>query len=370
MFHVRSIRLCYLCGIILMALFVIQLSFVLFNARLLSLTLIRGFSRGSTQGRMPTDEYLQIRWGSASNLTVCHTDDYLIVYILSTVDNTQRRKAIRSTWGSKHGGVCFVFILGQTHGTRTTQTWIDQEKNRYRDIVQIDHTDSYANRVYKEVGALQWTQRVHPTIPYLFHTDDDLIVDTLLVSSIARLLVSNSSEHNSYCSRHRPSLISQMMSSNREHFFRAVQVIHDQSTSRDSGELSIDRNVWPYATLPQYCSGYGWLMSTSVRDRLVSASLTYPRAKVVWIGDVFVSGFLAVAANVQCTRLEIDFKETTTAANCSCLLSKKPMLAICPTSLHSGRASDTDAQMYAEYQRAWNVIQLRHQSTETLNNYC
>ena len=370
MFYRRSIRPWYLYGTVLIALFLIRLSVVLINDGQVRLTLIRDFSRGSTQGRISADARLQIRLGSSSNLTVCRTNDYLIIYVLSTVGNTQQRKAIRSTWGSKQGGVCFVFILGQTHNTGTTQIFIDQEKNQYHDIVQIDHAESYANLVYKEVAALQWTQRVHPTIPYLFKTDDDLIVDTLLVSGIARMLVSNSSEHSPYCSRHRPSLVSNIMSSRREDFFRGVRVIHHQSTSRHSGELSIDRDVWPYSTLPPYCSGYGWLMSKTVRDRLVSASVTYPLAKVVWLGDVFLSGFLGLAANIECTGLEIDFKETEAAANCSCLLSKKPMLAICPTSFHSGRDRFTEAQKYAEYQRAWNVIQLRHQSAEKLNNYC
>ena len=35
---------------------------------------------------------------------------------------------------------------------------VNQERNKYQDIVQIDHVESYANVVYKEVAALQWSR--------------------------------------------------------------------------------------------------------------------------------------------------------------------------------------------------------------------
>ncbi len=44
-------------------------------------------------------------------------------------------------------------------------------------------------------------------------------------------------------------------------------------------------------------------------------SLTYPFNKTVWIGDVFLSGFIAKAANVKCTGISIDCEQTS-SANC------------------------------------------------------
>ena len=115
--------------------------------------------------------------------------------------------------------------------------------------------------------------------------------------------------------------------------------------------------------LPLYCSGFGWLMSNYVRDRLVNASYTYPLNKVAWIGDVFLSGFLAKAANVKCTGIHIDYDQTA-SANCSCLMQNNPMLTVCSSSFHAG-GGGTELQRYTEYRKAWRVIQLRHNSTNT-----
>ncbi|CAM4903500.1 unnamed protein product, partial [Rotaria socialis] len=40
-----------------------------------------------------------------------------------------------------------------------------------------------------------------------------------------------------------------------------------------------------------------------------------------------------------------------------------PMLTVCSSSFHSG-GGGTEIQRYLEYQKAWQVIQLRHNSTD------
>ncbi|CAF4152417.1 unnamed protein product, partial [Adineta steineri] len=93
--------------------------------------------------------------------------DILIIHILSTANNFDRRKIIRSTWASPLIGTCFVFILGKSQdSTSSTQLRIDHEKRQYKDIVQIDHVESYGNVVYKEVAALHWSSHFYPSIPY------------------------------------------------------------------------------------------------------------------------------------------------------------------------------------------------------------
>ncbi|CAM4872902.1 unnamed protein product [Rotaria socialis] len=310
-------------------------------------------------------QYLDVHLDLATNSAMCQKHDYLIIYVLSTITNVQRRQVIRSTWGSKQKGVCFVFIVGQVSGTTANageyQLKINNEKREHHDVVQIDHFESYANVIYKEIAALKWANHFYPDIPYLFKTDDDLIVDTILVSSIGKLLLTNVSLHDSFLVQNRPNLVSSIISSNRETFFRGGWATDYQPTLRD-GKFGVSENVWPHAVLPAYCSGFGWFMSKNIRERLVNASLTYPIEKAAWVGDVFVSGFLAKEANVKCTGLEIDFDQTA-SANCSCLMVNNPMLTVCSSSFHSG-GGGTEIQRYLEYQKAWQVIQLRHNSTD------
>jgi hypothetical protein len=313
--------------------------------------------------------YLHVQLDLTINTAICQTDDYLIIYVLSTVTNIQRRNVIRSTWGSKQKGVCFVFILGQVVGNiAEIQMKINNEQKEYQDIFQINHTESYSNVVYKEIAALRWSQRFYPNIPYLFKTDDDLIVDTILVKSIGHLLLTNVSNPDSFLSKYRPILISNVQSADRATFFRGGWAMDFQPTVRDRGKFGVSKDVWPHPVLPAYCSGFGWFMSKHIRDQLVNASYTYPLNKTAWVGDVFVSGFLAKAANVKCTGIEIDFEQTA-SANCSCLMFNNPMLTVCSSSFHAG-GGGTEIQRYGEYQKAWKVIQLRHNLTNRTIDVC
>ena len=313
--------------------------------------------------------YFRVQLDFTSNTAICQKDDYLIIYSLSTANNVERRNVIRSTWATKQPGVCFVFILGQVVNQPVeTQLKINVEKAQYQDIVQINHRESYANVIYKEVAALQWSQYFYPTIPYLFKTDDDLIVDSILASSIAHLLLTNVSNNDSVLSKYRPVLLSNIQSSDRITFFRGGWAMDYQPTLRGGGKFGVSEAVWPHPVLPAYCSGFGWFMSRHVRDRLVNASYTYPLNKIAWIGDVFVSGFLAKTANVKCTGIHIDYEQTG-SANCSCLMLNNPMLTVCSSSFHAG-GGGTELERYIEYRRAWQVIQLRHNSTNTNSVKC
>ena len=372
MWVLRKYRPSYPHLIILLALLVILL-YAVFYDRTPPLNSVRALPQNRSSVTVAKVEYIRILLDSTSNYTICRPDDHLMIYILSTANNVQRRKVIRSTWGSKRNRTCLVFILGQVSGRTKNagmlQMLINNEKDQFNDIVQIDHIESYANVVYKEVAALVWAQKFYPTIPYLFKTDDDLIVDILLLSDVAQLLVTNTSQTDSYFARHRPAVVSSLMSADRDTFFRGGWSMDYQPTVRGGGKFSISTDVWPHAVLPPYCSGFGWIMSKNVRDRIVQASYTYPLKKVAWIGDVFLSGFLAKAASVRCTGLAIDLEQTG-SANCSCSMAMNPMLTVCSSTFHAGGGSSVEAKKYVEYQRAWEIIQLRHNFTEKLVNYC
>lgn len=309
-------------------------------------------------------EYLNSRINLTANTAACQSDDILIVYVLSTATNFDRRQMIRATWASPLVGTCFVFVLGRALSSPAVQHRIAIEKRVHKDMVQIDHPESYANVVYKEVAALHWSAHFYPSIPYLFKTDDDLIVDTLLVSSIAQLLVSRVQNSSSYLARHRPTLVTEVLAMDRTTLFRGGWSMGYQTTLRE-GKFGVSQSVWPHPVLPLYCSGFGWLMSNDVRNRLVDASYTYPVNKTAWIGDVFVSGFLAKAAKVQCDGIAIDFEQTMTG-KCACYLRQRPMLTVCSSTLHGGGAPNETAK-FSEFEQAWEAMKQRHVGTAKLN---
>lgn len=305
------------------------------------------------------DEYLRVEFNVSSITPRCQPDDVLLFYILSTSSNFARRKNIRSSWGSKLAGTCFVFVVGNTERNSQLQSDLNAEQEKHRDLVQINHLESYRNVIYKEVAALLWSARHYRTIPYLFKTDDDLIVDSILVASIGRFLVTNEKDSVKYISKHRRALVDQLIKSNRTMFFRGGWDMSGQPTQHGDGKFGVDPHVWPEKILPPYCSGFGWLMSSFVRDQLVRAAEIYPRKQIVWIGDVFLSGFVARAAQVRCSGMPIDFEQVA-GIQCPCSFFKKPMLTVCSSSMHAGGGAPNDPNGENEFADSWKVIRQRH----------
>lgn len=317
-----------------------------------------------------SSKYFHVNLNSKTTTARCKYDDNLIIYILSTVTNFKRRDIIRATWGSPMTGTCFIFIVGKVQNSSLIQLLLNNEQRKYNDIVQINHLESYANVIYKEVAALKWSHNNYPFIPYLFKTDDDLIIDSILLSSIAQILVTNLIINASYILKYRPQLVQTLLYSDRAKLFYSGWAMDHQPTLRD-GKFRISEDIWSNQYLPAYCSGFGWLMSKIVRDKLLHASYSYPSDKLIWVGDVFVSGFLATKANVNCKFLSIDYEQTL-SGNCSCLMRQQPMLTVCSSSLH-GQISNDETTTYKEYKKAWRIIQQRHSliymnSTNSINS--
>ncbi|CAF1044384.1 unnamed protein product [Didymodactylos carnosus] len=306
-----------------------------------------------------TEKYIRVHFVPFSYVNICKNDDQLLIYVLSTLKNSERRNHIRKTWANKKyhsmlSKTCFIFIVGtQASGmdTENYQKHLNNEQQLYNDIVQINHRESYQNVVYKEISALQWSYKYYRFIPFLFKTDDDLIIDSIFLSSIVHSLIRKDVK-NTYADKNRPHLMSSLVPINHKAFFKGWGM-GQQPTLRE-GKFGISLKVWPHEILPPYCSGFGFIMSSGVRDRLYRASLFYRTEYVAWIGDVFISGFLARVAQVQCTEFGIDYEQTG-SKNCSCLMKKNSMLTVCSTVLHMG------IEEYDEYEKAWKFILQRHQ---------
>jgi hypothetical protein len=134
----------------------------------------------------------------------------------------------------------------------------------------------------------------------------------------------------------------------------------DSQRTVRNGKFGVSPSVWLKSFLPLYCSGFGWIMSKNVRDKLINVSRTYPLNKTAWVGDVFLSGFLAKAANVTCKSLAIDFYQTS-SGKCACLMGQRPMLTVCSSTIHSAGPNNETAKL-SEYGTAWEAIQQRHSS--------
>lgn len=96
----------------------------------------------------------------------------LLVLVKSGAGNVDLRSGIRETWG-KHPPefVRIVFLLAKTDAQ--TQKLIDQESDKYSDIIQEDFVDIYINNTYKTIMGYNWGVTYCSTASFFFFVDDD-----------------------------------------------------------------------------------------------------------------------------------------------------------------------------------------------------
>ena len=194
--------------------------------------------------------------------SLCKSTDLIHVYILSTAQNFLRRQAIRQTWANKSeyehlNIICFAFIVGlSTSGSSSGLPFngdIIKEAAFHQDMVQLNLKETYEHVAYKEVGALKWSYIYASHIPYLFKTDDDLIIDTLLLSDIIKFLVKNRTDHSLYIEKHQimKDFVQQMHKVDKYTLFKGY-FLGGIPTLR-SGKFGVHEFAWNHDKLPAYC---------------------------------------------------------------------------------------------------------------------
>ncbi len=195
-----------------------------------------------------------------NNSLICKQNDILLVYILSTSRNFQRREAIRRTWAKKKdyqqlNDICFIFIVGLSvyNSSLPYNGDVKREGSIYRDIIQLNINETYQNVVYKEVGALKWSHLYASQIPFLYKTDDDLVIDTLLLSDIVTFFIQNTTGHSFYLQKHieMQQFVQQMQDVDKYTLFKG-QDLGGIKTFR-SGKFGIHQLAWNHDLLPPYC---------------------------------------------------------------------------------------------------------------------
>lgn len=201
---------------------------------------------------------------------------YLLILIHSAAKNFRARKTIRSTWGAvKHyNGVAVVsfFLLGRTDALMQKQ--IDTESQQNNDIIQGDFIDTYRNLSYKNVMGLHWTENYCNSTKYILKVDDDVLVNIYKFLSYL-LMKSEKNEFGNYIT---------------------CPFFGNRLPQRETeGKWYVSMAYYPYLNFPPYCRGFVYFLTSDVRKRLYEASRT---VKLLWLDDVYVTGFIAFQAGV------------------------------------------------------------------------
>lgn len=105
---------------------------------------------------------------------------FRIVYVVkSAIENFERRKAIRSSWGFERRFFDVpsrtVFLLGM-HPDDELQAKVNIEATKHKDIIQANFIDAYYNNTIKTMTGLKWLVKHCLNAKFYMFVDDDMYV--------------------------------------------------------------------------------------------------------------------------------------------------------------------------------------------------
>ncbi|KAM6962699.1 lactosylceramide 1,3-N-acetyl-beta-D-glucosaminyltransferase A [Aplochiton taeniatus] len=212
-------------------------------------------------------------------------DILLLLFVKSSPENFERRKAIRDTWGNESyvedtlgESVKVVFVLGlhPNSGKRATvQKALLQENRYYRDMVQQDFVDTFHNLTAKLLLQFHWGHAYCRHALFLMSADDDIFV-------------------------HIPNLVHYLQGLQRSqaqtkdlwvgHVHRGAPPVR-----RKTSKYHVPYEMYPWPAYPDYTAGAGYVVSRDVAAKIYRATLALNTS--MYIDDVFM-GICANAAGV------------------------------------------------------------------------
>lgn len=223
----------------------------------------------------------------------CNSNIKALILVHSAPENIKKRSVIRQTWGSQFSSYRpfrIIFLLGKVN-TQNLQIQLELENSVHSDILQGSFIDAYRNMTYKHVMAFKFYTYSCPNAQILIKVDDDVFVNTPLISQYisnkenpTSLNYSNNninlfSENLLFCDKYSQSLV--------------------KRTYRSKWRVSFKEYSKRY--YPPYCPGFAIIYSSDVVFRLYSAAQKH---KYFWIDDVLITGVIASSINITITSMK------------------------------------------------------------------
>ncbi|CAI9726064.1 beta-1,3-galactosyltransferase 1-like [Octopus vulgaris] len=207
----------------------------------------------------------------------------LLLYIVRSFHtNFGRREILREIFQdiphdpySKNIIVRHVFIFGKTKNS-TLESLIQNESNKYRDIIQEDFMESYTNVSLKTIMAWKWSVEFCGNADYVMVMNDELFVDQYKLV---------------------PYLQHQLLQSTRKDRFVACYRYEDSGDVKFFHEVKhVPQNIlYKGKRFPRFCNGVGYVAHIFLINKLYIAALD----NHVFMPDDAWNGLLAEKLNIE-----------------------------------------------------------------------
>lgn len=193
----------------------------------------------------------------------------LIFEILSKSSSFLERYAYRKIY-SKYSFIKIYFCIGKSKFEKVNNI-INEESNKYDDIIQFDVYDNYYNIVYQEIGGMRWINKFCKKYKYLIEQGSDIFFNIPLFYKL-------------YASK--------------SYTYSAIgNLINDGRVIRDNkSQFYIPKSVYNETKYPTYMNGPCQIFSMESISKIVKASFKMPL--VIVIDDVYI-GFLMKISKIR-----------------------------------------------------------------------
>lgn len=203
----------------------------------------------------------------------CEHHHFLLILVSSAPPNVERRDYIRSTWAVDKSNILkprwkTVFLVAQTQ-IQNNSKLLMKENEVHADLIRADYYDHYWNQTLKLLMGFEWAAR-YCNFSFLLKTDDDVFVN--FPKLIFYLNESTTPNEKVYMGN----------------------MIRSPCASRQ-GKWEIYTEEYSEETYPDYCSGFGFILSHDVVAMFVEVFDVVPNFR---IDDVYI-GILAHKTGIK-----------------------------------------------------------------------
>jgi len=199
--------------------------------------------------------------------TICGSEDVdLLILVTSSLTHSDRRLAIRETWGRQQEKVRTLYLLGNTAvPDEALEEEINTENENYNDILRENFLDTYQNLTLKTLGGIKWAAIFCPQAKFVLKTDDDMYVNVPLLRTHLGTEYPGSAKVITGCVKNGPGGAPQPLQPDGVPF----KSVH-----------------------PLFTAGAGYVVSGDLLEPLYLASLDI---RIIRVEDAFLTGYCARA---------------------------------------------------------------------------
>ncbi|XP_063627946.1 beta-1,3-galactosyltransferase 2-like [Cydia splendana] len=215
----------------------------------------------------------------------CQKSPFIIIIVTSYVGNFELRNMFRRVMPqeklkSLHAARIFLLAEIPPKEKNITQSLIEEENQKFHDILQGAFTESYRNLTIKHLMGLQWVTTKCPDATYILKVDDDTV---FRFEKILNILLRTIDDED----------------------FIMGYILNNTEPKRDNkNRWYVSLEEYPNKEYPTYVSGWYYVTTPTVAAKLINEAMYHP---YFWVDDVLVTGILIGALNIRIIQMPGEF---------------------------------------------------------------